>query len=305
MQQTALLQRTKKPAFPLPIEQGSYWLLINGACSESLEEQVVALNGRRHHHWLWRGTAREYGIPGYRQGPMLVPLNEALFDTFVNTWASDSAGLIILAPADTGAVISHLSRLSTLTTANGNPVDFHLGMLRQLEELAAALTDFRLAQVLGPIASLLWQSPADTEQWVKLPNPHPATDGPYGQLLLDAQEETALNHASTAWFMRCTLQRIAKEQPGLVQQFDATELTRRLEVFKQEADQVAIVRERDLYRYFLLRLRYPQQRFTEDPQLLELLSEKALDARLRLNESEYRLQQPAPDSPRTRHVHPA
>lgn len=289
MLRKGLLEYIQKPVFPCSTRQDQYWLLINGGFSQSLEDDVVALNGRRNHCWLWRGKALEYGASDFRQGPLLVPLNKALFDAYLGAWAPAFAGLILTASANKNTLLDHLTRPCPITTAQGNPVRFHLGMLRQLEELALTLNDSRIAQVLGPIESLIWRSQASPDQWLTLHNPFPGLDAQGAELQLYAYEEAALNHANSTWFMQYATQRLEQEQPELVRQFDAAELIRRLSIFKQEADVMSIARERDLYRYFLLRLRYPEHRFVEEPQVLALLSKKALDARMRLSESEYHL----------------
>lgn len=284
------LETIEKPAFPLLAQQGHPWLLANGSSSATLEQEVAAMTGRQNHRWLWRDTEWEYNAPGYRQGPLLVALNERLFNTFLQ-WAPEFSGAIILTAFDDDALFTHLHQHRVVLTADGNPVKFHLGMLRQLEEFADALSASRLAQLLGPVQSLIWRSSACyDDNWFRLQNPDPGP--PQAELLqLTTAEQADLNQANQAWFMANTTRRLVHEYPQLTQCLDPEELSRRLKIFKQESAGLALVRERDAYHFMRLRLAFGQEHFEHDTSLNSLLCNRAIDARVRLSEAELRLQQ--------------
>lgn len=287
------IQTVEKPCMSALTQGDRPWLWLNGASSEKLEGDVTAVTGRFNHHWLWRGMEWEYSVPGYRQGPLLVPLDEALLETFLRTWAPASAGLIILTSADNETLLAHLRNLRVLTAADGYPVPFNLGMLRQLEELAEGLSAHRFAELLGPIHSLIWlPHENDSHTWLRAESPFSAPGLPkVGALRLTPEDEAAVNHANRDWFLRNTARQLEQQQPALTQALGPQELSRRLAIFSEEARGLGCIRERDTFHYLRLRVTYPQKNFLNDTVLRALLCNRTVDARLRLTESESRLQQ--------------
>jgi len=55
------------------------WILLDGAHSDTLENDLLQIRRGFEYRWVWRDTPREYRNPGYRHGPLLAPLDEALF----------------------------------------------------------------------------------------------------------------------------------------------------------------------------------------------------------------------------------
>ncbi|WP_256832158.1 DUF4123 domain-containing protein [Pseudomonas sp. Pse1] len=287
------LQPVSKPTLSTLMQQGHPWLWLNGTNSPTLDSDVAAISGRLQHHWLWRGTEWEYNAPGYREGPLLVPLDDKLLQVFSERWAQDSGGLIIVTNADEETLLSHLRNLRVLTAPDGNQLLFNIAMPRQLEELAEALSSSRWAQLSGPIHSLIWTClEGINNEWLQARNPYP---GPAlkesGEFILTPDEEAALNRANHEWFMRSAAKRANQINPDLAQSLGKNELSQRLNIFIQEATGLGLIRERDAFHYLYLRLTHPQQYFLNDGQLRTVLSNRAIDARQRLAESEARLKQ--------------
>jgi hypothetical protein len=287
------LQPVSKPTLSTLMHQGHPWLWLNGTNSPTLDSDVAAISGRLRHHWLWRGTEWEYNGPGYREGPLLVPLDDKLLQNFSEKWAQESGGLIIVTNADEETLLNHLRNLRVLTAPDGNQLLFNLAIPRQLEELAEALSSSRWTRLCGPIHSLIWTClECKDKEWLQARNPQPCpalTEA--GEFTLTPDEEAALNRANHEWFMRSAAKRINQINPKLAQSLGTYELSHRLNIFIQEATGLGLIRERDAFHYLHLRLTHPQQYFLNDSQLRTVLSNRAIDARQRLAESEARLKQ--------------
>lgn len=271
------------------------WLWLSGECSESLEADVRRLTQRFDHQWVWLDTEWQYESPGYQQGPMLVPLDAALFDHFLETWAPQRAGLLLLGPDDEHELLVHLRQLRLIIAADGLPLTFSLGASRQLEELCEGLPDERLAQLFGPIACLIWRAGGEhATEWLQAdaPTAMPGAalaDGRH--LTLTPEDEAALDRTSHAWFMRDTARLLTSRHPALASALTATQLYAQLMAFDREADSLALSLERDARRYMELRFVHPQASFAHDALLREQLARRHVPARQRLQEAEERLQQ--------------
>jgi hypothetical protein len=94
------------------------WLWLSGAHSETLEQDLLKITKRFDYRWVWRDTPWEYGSPDYREGPLLVPLDEPLFTVALDHWLHQHAGLILLGPDHEASLIAHLQHLHQLTGAD-------------------------------------------------------------------------------------------------------------------------------------------------------------------------------------------
>lgn len=72
------------------------WLWLDGSHSSTLQDDVFAITHRFDALWVWRHTDWEYAGPGYRAGPMLVPLSEPLLEHFLANWAVPQTGMSAL-----------------------------------------------------------------------------------------------------------------------------------------------------------------------------------------------------------------
>lgn len=269
------------------------WLCLNGACSEALEEDVQAVTKRFDYHWVWRNTVREYGVPGYRHGPLLVPLDEPLYGHAVAHWLRQSAGLILVGPDDGDVLIHHLQRLHVLTASDGLPIGFSLHAARQLEELCEGLPTSRLSELFGPIQRFIWHAGDEqTGEWLFADAPsgdrfRPSTDEP---IALTQDDEAALDRASFAWFMRDCAREFRRHFPAYDHPDNEPMLWRHLAHFAGEAtDQLALVTERDVRHYMALRFRYPHEYFSQDAALRGALLQRQVNGRQRLFDAEVRL----------------
>lgn len=271
------------------------WLWLSGECSESLEADVRGLTQRFDHQWVWLDTAWQYESPGYQQGPMLVPLDTTLFNHFLETWAPQRAGLLLLGPDDEQELLGHLRQLRLIIAADGLPLTFSLGASRQLEELGESLPNERLAQLFGPIARLIWRAGGKhATEWLQAdaPTAMPGValaDGHH--LTLTPEDEATLDQASHAWFMRDTARLFTLRHPALASALTETQLYAQLMAFDREADSLALLLERDARHYMELRFVYPQALFAHDTLLRNHLTRRHVPARQRLQEAEERLQQ--------------
>lgn len=291
--QEPLVKSIDKPTISMFSQHQQQWLWLDGASSPILESEVSALTERFNYSWLWRGTRLEYSGLGYRQGPLLVPLSETLLQAYLLKWAADSTGIILTSLQDEETVLLHLRNMLTIHSSDNNPVIFNFGMTRQVEELAAGLPPSRLAQLMGPIHSIIFpdQDSYGTE-WLQVKCPGPMTAFPATETFrLTAQEERSINLASQAWFMRHASKRITQRIPEVNQKLQPSEFLQRLATFKREADELLLYRERDVYHYLLIRSIYPEKIFADGSPLRALLSQRTLDSRMRLTECEKRLQQ--------------
>jgi len=276
------------------------WLWVSGACSETLEEDVRSITQRFDHQWVWRGTPLEYGAPGYRQGPLLVPLDRRLFDHALVHWLPQNAGLILRGPEDGAVLVRHLQTLHRLVAADGLPVGFSLHAVRPLEELCEALSDDRRAALLGPIQSLLWYANhADPAGWLTVANPVAsgiaASESP--ALFLSPDEEAALDRASFAWFMRDCVREFSQEFPDYVHTDNLPLLREHLNIFFGESKRLGMELERDVRHYMELRLRYPQSSFVHDQLVFDTLRQRQVAPMQRLFAVEERLRQLPPTAP--------
>ncbi|CAN7716701.1 hypothetical protein [Caballeronia sp. LjRoot31] len=273
------------------------WLWLDGAHSDTLENEVTAVTHRFNHRWIWRGTEREYQNPGYRQGPMLVPLDAPLLDHFLATWAPQSAGLILLSQAGDDVLVGHLQQLHQFIAADGLPLRFSLAALRQLEELCDGLPSQRLAELFGPIDAMIWRAgdrqPAD---WLRADTPHngglPLASGQC--ITLSADDEAELDRASFAWFLRDTTRRLTQQYPALVAALDRNEFAQQLTAFASEANNLGLHLERDARHYMALRLTYPQEPFERDTVLRTRLGQRHIAGQQRLFDLEDHLRRLAP-----------
>ncbi|WP_124471213.1 hypothetical protein [Burkholderia ubonensis] len=269
------------------------WLCLNGAHSETLEQDVQAATKRFDYHWIWRGTAREYGDPGYRQGPMLVPLDEPLNAHAVDRWLRQRAGLILLGPDDDDALVEHLQRLHTLTASDGFPIGFSLHAARQLEELCEGLPAIRLSELFGPVQRFIWYAGDEqTGEWLFADAP--SSDRPMVMteepIALTMDDEAALDQASLAWFMRDCARELRQRFPAYDHPDNESMLWRHLGHFANEAtDQLALTVERDVRHYMALRFQYPHELFAKDATLRDILLQRQVEGKQRLFDAEARL----------------
>ncbi|MFD4841560.1 DUF4123 domain-containing protein [Achromobacter sp. NPDC058515] len=288
-----VVEEIAAPEWPA-LQQGPRpWLWLNGAHNENLEAEVRAITRRFDHQWVWRGTDLEYQHPGYRRGPMLVQLDDALLEQFLFGWGPQAG--VILRVGDHGPeLLGHLQRLHQLIAADGLPVSFSLGAARHLEELCEALPAIRLAELLGPIQALVWRGPEDQgAQWLQARNAHaPAPSlAPDRYFTLTASEESALDHASKAWFMRDSVRHFSRRDPRWGGPANQLELSRQLTTFAEEAERIAVGLERDVRHYMALRLAYPQAPFMMDAVLRMHLSQHQVAGLQRMYALEDRLRQ--------------
>ncbi|MEG0860157.1 MAG: DUF4123 domain-containing protein [Pseudomonas sp.] len=291
--QQALISPIDRPSISMFSQHQQPWLWLDGASNPNLETEVATLTAGLNYRWLWRGTRWEYSAPGYRQGPLLVPLSDTTLQMYLSKWAVDSTGVILTTFQDKEALFVHLQKMLTVKTSDNNPVMFNFGMTRQVEEFATGLPLPRFAQLMGPIHSIIFpcQDSFATE-WLQVQCPAQMTAAPAAEAFrLTAEEERSVNLANQAWFMKHAAKRITRQMPKVTQQQNPEELSRRLEIFKKEADEAFLYRERDVYHYLLLRSTYPGKFFADGSPLRALLSQRTVDPRLRLTECERRLQQ--------------
>ncbi len=272
------------------------WLWLDGSHSSMLQDDVFAITHRFDALWVWRHTDWEYAGPGYRAGPMLVPLSESLLDHFLANWAVSQTGLIVLG-GDGHQLVEHLQHLRQITAANGDTVRFRLNAARPFEELCEALRGDGLTRLLGPMAAVIWYAgDADAPLWLRIDNPAPAPSRlqNMGGFELGKTDQSSLNAACRQWFMRDTVHTLAQSHWEAVEPLGGDELKRQLDLFAGEAMRVGIVRERDMQEYLRLRLLFPQEPFVHDTPLRTLLADRTRDPRLRLAAMEKRLQDLSP-----------
>jgi hypothetical protein len=271
------------------------WLCLDGAYSDTLETEVQGIARDFQHQWIWRGTSLEYQPPGYRHGPLLVPLSKLLLAHFISTWAPEQSGLLLMSQALGQQLVGHLQQLHQVLAADGMPLTFSLTAFRQLEEFCEALTPERLAQLLGPIQCLIWNAGHEQGgQWLRVDTFEAPAPGQY--LRLTPTEEEALDQASHAWFLRNSARLLAQRNPSLALSEHRNEFHRQLQVFAREAKKFGLDLERDARHYMTLRLNYPQAPFKNDPQLNALLTQFDMPGRQRVQAMEDRLRQLVPSA---------
>ncbi|EHK68160.1 DUF4123 domain-containing protein [Achromobacter arsenitoxydans] len=269
------------------------WLCLDGACSETLEEDVQAVTKSLDYRWAWRGTAWEYSFPGYRQGPLLVPLDEALLTFALDHWLRQQAGLILQGPDDRDSLLAHLQQLHQLEGSDGLPIGFRLHAMRSLEELCEGLPDDRRLDLFGPIQRFIWHSEAGSSgEWLYADSPatNQSASKPDSVITLTPNDEDALDQASLAWFMRDCARETCQRIPAYGLAENERVLWGNLSCFVGEAtDQLALTAECDVRRYVALRFEHPQEFFAKDAALREILVKKHLQGKQRLLEAEARL----------------
>ena len=276
------------------LQQGARpWLWLSGAHSETLEQDLLKLTKRFDYRWVWRDTPWEYASPGYRDGPLLVPLDEPLFTFALDHWLGQQAGLILLGPDDEAMLVAHLQHLHQLLGSDGFPIAFSLHAARALEELCEGLPADRLSQLFGPIQRFVWHAgDVLSGEWLCADAPEAAltswiTESP---IALTANDEAALGQASLAWFMRDCARDVRQRFPAYGRPENESVLWRHLNLFTSEAtDQLGLVTERDVRHYLELRFRYAQESFTKDVALRDLLVNRQVQGKQRLTDAEARL----------------
>lgn len=276
------------------LQQGSRpWLWLNGAHSETLEQDVQAITKSFDYRWVWRDTPWEYGSPGYREGPLLVPLDEALYTFALEHWLCRQAGLILVCRDDGDRLVAHLKHLHQLIGADGVPLGFNLHAVRPLEELCEGLPSIRLSKLFGPIERLIWHTGVEqSNEWLSADAPvadFPSliTDDP---IALMPNDETALDQASFAWFMRDCAREFRQRFPAYDRPDNELVFWRRLNLFAHEAsEQLALATERDVRHYMELRFQYAHEFFAKDVALRDILVNREVNGKQRLIDAEARL----------------
>ncbi len=284
------VQAVDRPEWKAISAAGDAWLWLDGAQGDELEAKVGTVSALSDREWIWRDTSWEYEGPGYRQGPLVVRLNEALMDRYLADWAMTGTGLILFS-VDRDQLVRHLQHLRHITAANGDRVHFSLRALRKVEELCEGLSGESLARLLGPIRSALWCLPGDPEAWRQIDSPSGEQrplqyDGAFE--IRDAEEE-ALNRASAAAFMRRAVERLCSEFHEQVRTLSPEALKRQVEIFVGESQRIGLMHERDIYHYVRLRFVHPQKSFVRNEPVHRILAEQDVVARLRLREAEWLL----------------
>ena len=288
-----VVETTSVPKWADTQSRPNAWLLLDGTSRSTIENEVRDIAGAFSYHWIWRGTPLEYSSPGYRHGPMLVALSEDLMERFLFDWGPKQVGLITFGPEQPQPMLRQIRKLYRLLGADGHQLTFHISNLRILEELCEALAADRLAVLFGPIERLLWHSGNHHNEWLQIQS-QPETkvhsdDEP--SIRLTAHEETALNTASRAWFIRQFEQSMNQRFPILAKEQNQPRIRRQYHSFIQEADRLGLHLERDRRIYMELRLRYPQEPFTSDKVLLTVLFQTDVQGMQRLIDVSDRLRQ--------------
>jgi len=269
------------------------WICLDGAHSDTLENDVLQISRGFEHQWVWRDTPREYRDPGYRHGPLLVPLDEALFTYALDHWLRQQVGIILLASDNNETLVGHLQQLHQLTGSDGFPISFSLNGARALEEFCEGLTAHSLSRLFGPIQRFIWYAGEEHQgEWLGADSPvqgqaTPALDEP---IVLTKADEISLDQASLAWFVRDCARSIRRQTPAYEDPENEPALWRRTNLFVREAaDQLALTLERDVRHYVDLRFRYPQAPFVKDNALREILINRNTPGKQRLVDAEARL----------------
>lgn len=268
------------------LAQGSRpWLCLNGAHSETLEDELQAVTKRFDHLWAWRHTDYEYAPPGYRQGPLLVALDAPLFTYALAHWLPQKAGLILQGPESQEALAQQIQRLRALVPTDGYPIAFSLHATRTLEELCEGLPTDSLAELFGPIHRFVWYAgDVHSGEWLcaNAPStPAPATSNAF--IALTEDDEAGLNRATLAWFMRDCAREFRQRFPAYDHPDNEPLLWQHLTHFANEAtEQLGLSTERDVRHYMALRFAYSHESFTKDPELKRMLMAKEVDGKQRL-----------------------
>lgn len=281
------------PDWPQLQAESKTWLWLDGRNRVGLEEEVHPLADPFSVQWLWRGTPREYDYPGYRHGPMLVPLNALLLEQFISTWGPEQAGLILIGPEDSEVLQKHLQVLDHLTGPDDQPLAFQLGALRTLEEMCESLPAEQRARIFGPIKSGIWNAGKDFGEWLQMPAQIAAPVGLDcdSRITLTRSDEAALNLAGRTWFLRHFSRLMTQRFPIFASEDNQLHMRRQLVVFLEEAEGFGFLLERDIRFYMELRLRYPQEAFSNDQEIRSLLGQPDIQGLQRLFDINDRLNQ--------------
>lgn len=284
---------TEAPAPSLCNEPRQAWLWLDGAQIPTLLDDAIALQHQFDHHWIWRDTDWEYAGDGYRSGPLLMPLDDAVLHHFLNDWAQPGKGLILL--GENGpAIVNHLQQVRQITLCNGDRVNFRLNASRTLEELCEGLSPNRLAELLGPIQALIWlEGDASLSPWLRADNlsPLPGRLFANGDFTLNSHDEAAIDAASQAWFMRDAATQLTTRYPQVVEQLGDAEFVRQLQIFFEESQALGMQRELAVRKYLSLRLLYAEEPFRQDAVLRQLLKDQTVESYQRLQAVESRLKE--------------
>ncbi|WP_447740156.1 hypothetical protein [Pseudomonas laurentiana] len=279
-----------EPSWPLQ-QPGHAWLLLNGEHIPLLADAIRPLSAPGEHHWVWRGTADEYGLPGYQAGPLLARANPALLAQFLDTWGPQQAGLILFGPSDPSALVGPLQRIGQLKAADGNTLAFQWQSLRKLEELGEALEQPYLRHLFSPVQRIIWHSGLERDCWLQLaieddPDFVQAETSPHA---LTSTDEAALGSAAHAWFMRHARHQLSQHLQTLGAQIEPVALHRQLADYDKEASYCGFQLEDDRSYYMQLRLFFPEEPFVKDHAIYNLLLDTAIQGRQRLMEINDRL----------------
>ncbi|NIF26633.1 DUF4123 domain-containing protein [Pantoea sp. Tr-811] len=278
------------PAWPLPFTEHA-WLLLSGDQIPSLAEDIRSLCAPGQYHWVWRGTAEEYAGPGYQAGPLLARLNEALLARFLDIWGPQQQGSLLASHQDVLALLGALKHARHLRASDGNTLVFQWSRLRKLEELCEALPHQQLLQLLSPLQRLIWHSGLGRDSWLQLTlddsSPLPL---PQATILnLTQTDESALNSAGHAWFLRHACHAMEHHLKAMDVPFDPLDLRRQLADFDREAGYCGFHLEGERRYYMQLRLLFPEQPFVKDRPLYNLLLDTGTQGQQRLMDINDRL----------------
>ncbi|MFJ4452970.1 DUF4123 domain-containing protein [Pseudomonas sp. NPDC089392] len=279
-----------EPSWPLQ-QPGHAWLLLNGERIPLLADAIRPLSAPGEHHWIWRGSADEYGLPGYQAGPLLARANPALLAQFLDTWGPQQAGLILFGPSDLSSLAGQLQRVRRLSAADGNSLAFHWQSLRKLEELGEALSLPQLRHLFSPVQRMIWHSGLARDCWLQLTiDDSPAfVQADTSSLALTSTDETALDSAAHAWFMRHARHELGQHLQAMGAQTEPLAFHRQLADYDKEAGYCGFQDEDDRSYYMQLRLFFPEEPFVKDPAIYNLLLDTDIQGRQRLMEINDRL----------------
>ena len=280
------------------------WLCLDGGHSATLLQEVRSISRHLNQQWIWRDLDGARTTETYRQGPLLVPLDAALYAHAVAHWLPQQAALMVLGPDDGRVLLQHLQRLRTVVASDGFAIPFSLHAMRALEELCEALPAQRLAHFFGPIERLVWHTGrAQAGEWLcadaptrpattaQVPDTAPPDMASPPALTLTEDDEATLDLASHAWLMRDCAREFRQHFPAYAAPEQQALLWQQLLQFAQEArTSLGFTKEADLRHYMALRFTYPAACFAKDSTLWELLLNPQRDSQQRLSAAQAQLQ---------------
>ncbi len=274
---------TSAPTWPLG-SPAHTWLMLEGDQIPELANAVRGLSAPGDHHWILRGSPDEYAGPGYQSGPLLLRLNQQLLEHYVASWGPQQIGVVLFGPEHSVDLIPTLRYARYLQTADGNRLTFRWCNLRKLEELCEAFAPEHLNRLLNPIQKMIWHSGLEADTWLQqtisvspLPSQPPPTS-----FTLTSTNETALNAASHAWFMRHSCHALEQHLLANGVVVDLSNLRRQLADYDEEAGYCGFNLESDRRYYMQLRLFFPEEPFVKDRVIYDLLIETQIQGRQRL-----------------------